>query len=107
MACDASHLRNHISLNLERLRGDINLDLAKFADDEDINRPEKGSKESEGAQEEEQENQDDRIGPITLSPTPNLTDHDLLEINTSASDDQAKLMRWHCRLGHLLFDKLK
>ena len=107
MACDAFHLWNHISLNLDRLRDAIDLDPAEFTADEDINRPEKGGKGSEGAQEENQENQEDRIGPLTLSPTPNLTDHELLEIDTSASDDQAQLMHWHCGLGHLSFDKLK
>ncbi len=79
----------------------------KFTADEDINRPEKGSKESERVQEEEQEKQEDQIGPLTLSPAPNLTDHELLELNTSVSNDQAKLMSWYCRLVHSSFDKLK
>ncbi len=78
MACDASHLQNHISLNLDRLQDAIDLDPAEFTADEDINRPEKDSKESEGAQKGEQEKQEDRIGPLTFSPAPNLTDHELL-----------------------------
>ena len=52
MACDASHLRNHISLNMDGLQDAIDLDPASFIAEEDINRPEKGSKGSEGAQEE-------------------------------------------------------
>ncbi len=107
MACDASHLRNHISLNLNHLGNAVDLDPAEFVAEEDLNRPEKESKKSEGAQGQDQEKQEDRIGPLTLSPAPNLADHELLELNTSASDDQAELMRWHYRLGHLSFDKLK
>ncbi len=107
MACDASHLRNNTSLNLDSLQDAIVLNPAEFTAEENINRPEKGSKESEGVQEEEQEKREDRISPLTLSPAPNLTDHELLELNISASNEQAKLMRWHCLLGHLSFDKLK
>ena len=107
MACDASHLRNHISLNSDHLRRSVQLDPVEFVAEEDLNRPEKESKGSEGAQGQDQEKQEDRIGPLNLSPAPNLADHELLKLNTSASDDQAELMRWHCRLGHLSFDKLK
>ena len=83
MACDASHLRNHISLHLDHLRSSVDLDPAEFVAEEDLNRPEKKSKESEGAQGQDQEKQEDRIGPLTLSPAPNLSDHDLIELNTS------------------------
>ena len=107
MACDASHLRNHISFNLYKLWDAIHLDPAEFTADEAITSSEKGDKESVGAQAEEQEKQRDQIIPLTLSPAPNLTDHGLLELNTSASDDQSKLMHWHCHLGHLFFNKLK
>ncbi len=92
MACDASHLRNHIALNLDHLRNAVDLDPAEFVAEEDLNRPEKESKGSEGAHGQDQEKQEDRIGPLTLSPAPNLTDHELLELNTSASNDQAELM---------------
>ena len=93
MACDASHLRNHIFLNLDHLRNAVDLDPVEFVAEEDLNRPEKESKGSEGAQEQDEEIQEDRIGPLTLSPAPNLTDHELLELNTSADDNQAKFMR--------------
>ena len=59
MACDASHLLNHISLNLDSLKNAIDLDPAEFVAEEDINRPEKGSKGSEGAQGEDQEKHED------------------------------------------------
>ena len=85
MACDASHLWNHISLNLDRLQDAIDLNPVEFTVDEDIKRRGKGSNESEGAQAEEQEKKEDRIGPLTLSPAPKLTYHELFEFNTSAS----------------------
>ena len=78
IACDASHLWNHISLNLDRLQDVIDFNPAEFTADEDINRPEKESKAIEGALAGEQEKQDNQIGPLTFSPAPNLTDHELL-----------------------------
>jgi len=64
-------------------------------------------KESEGAQAREHNTQDDQIGPLTFSPASNLTNHEHLDLSTSADNNQAKLMCWHCCLGHLSFDKLK
>ena len=122
MACDASHLRNHISLNLDRLRT-TDLDPAEFIAEENIHLPEKEIKASEKVHEDDdtvktsntsssvqqrrQQAQEDRIGPLTFSPTPKLSDAELLEHSTAAEDDQAELMRWHYRLGHLSFEKLK
>ena len=56
MACDASHHQNHISLNLNNLRNAVDLDPVEFVAEEDFNRPEKGSKGSEGAQEKIKKN---------------------------------------------------
>ncbi len=45
------------------------------------------------------------IWPLFLDPTPQASnDEDTL---MAAADDQAELMQWHYRLGHLLFKKLK
>ena len=49
----------------------------------------------------------DRAGPLTFSPTPSLDQSEFLEATTQADDDQAELMRWHYRLGHLPFVQLK
>ena len=90
--------------------------------EEDIHRPEQWSRASEGVSEDEhmvktsnttaskqlhQDEQDDRIGPLTFSPTEHLDEVDQLELGTEAGDPQAELMRWHYRLGHLPFNDLK
>jgi hypothetical protein len=54
-----------------------------------------------------QPTQQDRVGPLTFSPTPSLDQSQLLEASTQANDDQAELIRWHYRLGHLPFVQLK
>ena len=41
--------------------------------------------------------------PSTLSPPPDEDE----DAPLAAADDQAKLMRWHYRLGRLPFSKLK
>jgi hypothetical protein len=46
-----------------------------------------------------------RRGPLTFDPSP-LTEEGE-DIHLAAADDQAELMRWHYRLGHLTFAKLK
>ena len=45
----------------------------------------------------------EHMGPLTFDPRPVLEQDNEL----TASDDQTKLMRWHYRLGHLPFPKLK
>ena len=44
-----------------------------------------------------------RMGPLSFDPRPTVEQSDDL----TASDDQTELMRWHYRLGHLSFVKLK
>ena len=46
-----------------------------------------------------------QVGPLTFDPTPQLEDDE--QHQHVATDDQAELMRWHHRLGHLSFPKLK
>jgi hypothetical protein len=46
-----------------------------------------------------------RQGPLTFDPS-SLT-KEAEDVKLSAADKQAKLMRWHYRLGHLTFPKLK
>ena len=53
-------------------------------------------------------NKTDQRGILTFSPRPDRFD-DERELNNdaiSASNDQAELLRWHCRLGHLPFPQL-
>jgi hypothetical protein len=45
------------------------------------------------------------IGPLTFDPTPQASDNK--DTSMAAANDQAELMRWHYRLGHLSFEKLK
>jgi hypothetical protein len=44
-------------------------------------------------------------GPLTFDPSPPLAEDK--DAPLAAADDQAELMRWHYRLGHLHFPKLK
>ena len=46
-----------------------------------------------------------RRGPLTFDPSPPTEEGE--DIHLAAADDQAELMRWHYRLGHLTFAKLK
>jgi hypothetical protein len=46
-----------------------------------------------------------RRGPLTFDPSPPTEEAE--EVQLSAANKQAKLMRWHYRLGHLTFPKLK
>jgi hypothetical protein len=46
-----------------------------------------------------------QAGPLTFDPTPQLEEDERHQ--HVATDDQAELMRWHHRLGHLSFSKLK
>ncbi len=45
------------------------------------------------------------MGPLTLDIDPKLEEDK--QVYLAVVDDQAKLMRWHYRLGHLAFSKLK
>ena len=46
-----------------------------------------------------------RLGALTFDPSPPLEEDE--HIDYSAADDASELMRWHYRLGHLTFAKLK
>eukprot|EP00956_Cyclotella_meneghiniana_P025434 scaffold53086_cov60-Cyclotella_meneghiniana.AAC.2 len=47
-------------------------------------------------------------GILTFSPQPDHDDEAELDNDAiSASDDQAELLRWHCRLGHIPFQQLQ
>ena len=46
-----------------------------------------------------------RRGPLTFDPNPPEAEEE--DFPLSAADDQAELMHWHYRLGHLTFAKLK
>ena len=45
------------------------------------------------------------MNALTFDPMPPLEADE--EFYLAAADDQAELMRWHYRLGHLSFPKLK
>jgi hypothetical protein len=46
-----------------------------------------------------------RRGPLTFDPSPPTEEGE--DVHLAAADDQAELMRWHYRLGHHTFAKLK
>jgi hypothetical protein len=46
-----------------------------------------------------------RRGPLTFDPSPPPEEGE--DVHLATADDQAELMRWHYRLGHLTFAKLK
>jgi hypothetical protein len=46
-----------------------------------------------------------RMHALTFDPTPPPEEDE--EFHLAAANDQAELMRWHYRLGHLSFPKLK
>jgi hypothetical protein len=64
-----------------------------------------GNVHTDTSEEDEQETETTRIGPLTFDPTPQLEDDE--QHQHVATDDQAELMRWHHQLGHLSFAKLK
>jgi hypothetical protein len=51
--------------------------------------------------ESEEEKQTTRMGPLTFDINPKLKEDE--HVYLAAVDDQAELMRWHYRLGHLAF----
>jgi len=44
---------------------------------------------------------------LTFSPTQHRTEADQQNESMAATDDQAELLRWHHRLGHIPFSTLK
>ena len=64
-----------------------------------------GNVHMDTSDEVEQETETTRIDPLTFNPTPQLEDDEQHQHVTT--NNQAKLMRRHHRLGHLSFAKLK
>ncbi len=54
---------------------------------------------------DKEEKQTTRMGPLTFDVNPELEEDK--HIYPAAVDNQAELMHWHYRLGHLVFSKLK
>jgi hypothetical protein len=54
---------------------------------------------------DKEEKETTRMRPLTFDVNPKLEEDK--HVYLAAVDDQAKLMRWHYRLGHLSFSKLK
>ena len=81
------------------------VDKSAFADTthDDVTSP--TSNLEKEAETEEEEINVTRMGPLTFDLTPPLESSDRVDV--VAADDQAELMRWHHRLGHLSFAKLK
>ena len=46
-----------------------------------------------------------RCRPLTYDPSPPTEEGE--DVHLATANDQAELMRWHYRLGHLTFAKLK
>ena len=91
MACDAYHLQHHIWVDVNQLKGDVDLDPAEFVAEEDINQLVYKSNVSEGVSCNNKtvktsnlsntrqsrygwsdKQQVDQIGPLNFSPTPSL-----------------------------------
>jgi hypothetical protein len=123
-ACEASFFRWEHVLQIPGLRqldGQAAPDEQEFVVEENVNFNKQKSAEvvrhkdkqvktlnitlpSKGAVEEEPDNST-HLGALTFNPSPPLEEDK--EFQLAAADNQAKLMRWHYRLGHLLFAKLK
>ena len=54
---------------------------------------------------DKEEKETTRMGLLTFDINPKLEEDE--HVYLAAVDDQAKLMRWHYRLSHLSFSKLK
>ncbi len=54
---------------------------------------------------DKEEKETTRMGPLTFNVNPELEEDEHIYLATV--DNQAKLMHWHYRLGHLSFSKLK
>jgi hypothetical protein len=122
-ALKASFFRREHVLQFPGLRRCNDLAEQEFVAEENINY-EKGKSASEGAINhddktikmsnksspaeggaEEESNTSTSMKALTFDPTPPLEEDE--EFYLAAADDQAKLMQWHYRLGHLSFPKLK
>ncbi len=101
--------------------GQLHLDK-EFTTKENVyaNIPKKPITDSEGAtsndptvqasnllswKQDKEEKETTRMGPLTFDVDPKLEDDEHIYLATV--NDQAKLMHWHYRLGHLSFTKLK
>jgi hypothetical protein len=97
------------------------IDPAEFIAEENLNYKEKEMSEDEGVNEDDETIRTSNVpspaateeppstalrsGPLTFDPRPQ--DKEDEHTTLAASDDQAELMRWHYRLGHLPFLRLK
>jgi hypothetical protein len=97
------------------------IDPAEFVAEENLNYKEKETSEDEGVNEdnktiktsnvppptapEEPPSEALRHGPLTFDPHPQEKEDE--QTTLAALDQQADLMRWHYRLGHLPFSRLK
>ncbi len=48
-----------------------------------------------------------KMGTLTFNPEPSASDEELFNDAAIASEDQAELLRWHHRLGHMPFSFIK
>ena len=97
------------------------IDPAEFVAEENLNYKEEDTSEDEGVNEddetiktsnvppptapEEPPSKALRRGPLTFDPHSQEEEDEQTAL--TASDQQAELMRWHYRLGHLPFSRLK
>lgn len=116
LAMDASHLRQQ-TVSFNNLHPSVArepLDPAEFIANEDINRSSHSDLDplaecpihptghhKWGECSHNPINVLEERGPLQFSPTPIRDDAELDNDAISASDDQAELLRWHCRLGHI------
>ena len=92
----------NLLLSDEYKKTDTSVTEGASHDDETIKA---GNVQTDTSDEDEQETETARVGPLTFDPTPQLEDDE--QHQHDATDDQAELMQWHHRLGHLSFAKLK
>ncbi len=102
LECDAPDEREFVAEENLNLDSNKPKEIVRH-DDKTINTSSVTSP-SEGATKEEP-NTTTRMHALTFNPSPALENNE--EFQLAAADDQAKLMRWHYRLGHLSFAKLK
>ncbi len=97
------------------------IDPAEFTAEENLSYKEKETSEDEGVNEDDKTIKMSNVlssvtaeeppskafcsGPLTFDPRPQEEEDEHMTL--TASDDQAELMRWHYRLGHLPFLRLK
>jgi hypothetical protein len=97
------------------------IDPAEFVAEENLNYIKKETSEEEGVTEDDKTIKTSNLpppaaaeeppsevlcsGPLTFDPHPQEEEDE--QTTLAASDQQAELMRWHYRLGHLPFSRLK